>query len=577
MPPRVLVIGSGLAGLTTAYLLHREGCEVFLVERSDQLGFHSSSIVIPRDNAKVPWGQEDWVVDVPMRSFQGGYYPLLIALYRHLGLSFTSADFTFSFSRLHAPSPLRSASHSNRPTISTYFIHSGSSGLSLPSFPHKAYSSFIALLRHSVRWTIFAVCYICLLVLSFISWHTLLPLPRTLSALLDSISDLPILYRIIGEFIHEIFVPIFSAVGTMTCSDVLNTPLDTILAYVHNTFGTSHYALAQHSARDVARLLVEPLRIQGGEDHIRLGAEISAIRMTTKASRDDRPSPTGDQAFKVSLKEGDEIIVDRIVIATQASAAISLIDMIKGMDSHEDQRRVDLFKSALYRVSYRETIVVTHRDYSVLPRDADTRDINLVLPDSSLLHPTTESSYGPTPALSSTWTSRSPSNYASGPSTPMEPAFHQMSMPYFRPKNDEVYTMATHIIYPPSGFESNGPILQTTNPIVPIASGSVLGIARLERALPLENPDTILESLSVAPGSSDEASHKIHFVGSYAHSGIPLLEGCVGSALRVVKEILESEGLRTRTNKTPLGHVDWTQGLGGRVGRLWRWRARKLY
>jgi flavin-dependent dehydrogenase len=31
--PTVAVIGSGLAGLTTAYILRREGCEVYLIEK----------------------------------------------------------------------------------------------------------------------------------------------------------------------------------------------------------------------------------------------------------------------------------------------------------------------------------------------------------------------------------------------------------------------------------------------------------------------------------------------------------------------------------------------------------------
>lgn len=75
---RFAVIGSGLAGLTAAYLMRQEGMEVWLIEKvrsyflqkvlkqSDRLGFHASSVHVPTVKG------EDWVVDVPMRSFQGG-------------------------------------------------------------------------------------------------------------------------------------------------------------------------------------------------------------------------------------------------------------------------------------------------------------------------------------------------------------------------------------------------------------------------------------------------------------------------------------------------------------------------
>jgi hypothetical protein len=42
--------------------------------------------------------------------------------------------------------------------------------------------------------------------------------------------------------------------------------------------------------------------------------------------------------------------------------------------------------------------------------------------------------------------------------------------------------MATHVMHPPASLRGKvAPVLQTTNPVVPIDPASVLGIARLER------------------------------------------------------------------------------------------------
>ncbi len=50
-------------------LEHREGERGQLIPQSDRLGFHAASVHIPTSDK----GHDDeWVVDVPMRSFQGG-------------------------------------------------------------------------------------------------------------------------------------------------------------------------------------------------------------------------------------------------------------------------------------------------------------------------------------------------------------------------------------------------------------------------------------------------------------------------------------------------------------------------
>ena len=89
---KVAVVGSGLAGLTAAYLLanptntkdvefevhlfekvrfffylYPKDIKTILFGKASVLGMDSSSISVP-----VAGGDESWRVDVPMRSFQGG-------------------------------------------------------------------------------------------------------------------------------------------------------------------------------------------------------------------------------------------------------------------------------------------------------------------------------------------------------------------------------------------------------------------------------------------------------------------------------------------------------------------------
>ncbi|BEI89149.1 uncharacterized protein CcaverHIS019_0205110 [Cutaneotrichosporon cavernicola] len=528
--PRVAVVGSGLAGLTTAYLLTREGADVWLIDKAPRLGFHAWSVELEPANAlaldlaeKRPAAGDTPAVDVPMRSFQGGYYPLLIALYRHLGLPLSPAAFTFSFASLPTGRPLDEND--------TYFIHSGASGVSLPSLPTQAWRSPGAFARAVLALLGVGLCYIVLLVIAFASWHGLVS-AVTFGQLVDAVAarlerPLPLvrtpLGRVFKSFAADIVLPLFSAVGTMTADDVWSTRADVLLDYIHAGVGTSHYSIGgAMSARDVARLLAEPVRAQGA-DHVRLGTGIDGITYA-------------DDGLTLSLGD-DEITVDRVVVATQASAARALLATLEPSLPKPEARRVARMRSALADVHYRDTIVVTHRDRAVLPIPEDVRDINLVQPA--------------TPDVPGDATPELASGASSAPSSPC-PTPRGIT-PFFAP--EQGYTMATHLVAPP-GVE---PVLQTTNPAVPIG-GELLGVARLERALPLADDDT-LNGLHPRRGPG-EGRARVFLAGSYAYPGIPLLEGCVGSARRVVEDMLGRE----------VRCIDWDAGRGSFAGRAWRWR-----
>jgi hypothetical protein len=78
----------------------------------------------------------------------------------------------------------------------------------------------------------------------------------------------------------------------------------------------------------------------------------------------------------------------------------------------------------------------------------------------------------------------------------------------------------------------------------------------------------------------------VYIVGSYAYPGIPLLEGCVGSSKKVLGTLVDDLGLSSSFLSTEIDEkgrkgekgrkeeeVDWSQGRGGFIGRVWRWRS----
>jgi hypothetical protein len=175
---------------------------------------------------------------------------------------------------------------------------------------------------------------------------------------------------------------------------------------------------------------------------------------------------------------------------------------------------------------YRPATVVNHTDNSLLPDDdRDIRDLNLV----TLNHN---------------------SNYEN-----LLGKFNVSS----------THTMTTHILPLPKGYPKDKPqVYQTTNPIIDPKKDCLLSVATLERAIvTIESRKALAFIIHIGvtkmvavslssyhsfrwlQGAMDGDSPGIWICGSYAHSGIPLLEGCVVSARNVVEQgILKSEGVQ---------------------------------
>jgi hypothetical protein len=271
-----------------------------------------------------------------------GYYPLLIALYRHLGLRLVPTFFTFSFSLLPG---------------STYFIYSGASGVSVPSLPSSSFLSPIAFLRSILHFVCTAICFLIWMVLAFLSWWDILPRPLACDNSLREFTDhvaaflaspVPLirtpLAGVWSRFIEEVIIPLFGAVGTMTSSDIWETPVGCLLDYVHTTVGTAHYTLSPGTgAAEVADRLADEVRAQG-PGYLRLGEVITGLE-----HRD------GKVAVHCSGRE--EVIVDKVVIATQASSGRVLLGMLeqslREQGDSTERKRIKKMLRGLDDVEYR--------------------------------------------------------------------------------------------------------------------------------------------------------------------------------------------------------------------------------
>ncbi|EJU01215.1 hypothetical protein DACRYDRAFT_108544 [Dacryopinax primogenitus] len=565
---KVAIIGSGLAGLTAAYKLNTHpsrAYEVHLFEQAAEIGMDSASVILPipiSDNGEVRTEQVH--IDVPMRSFQGGYYARLMALYSELGLKPVAKDFSYSFSYVSplALLPAEGEGEQGRERLRTKLLHNGANGrrgLGLPAelrFPELRAYDPESLLKWSrcaaYNLSLFAATCLWLLVLNIyillLSFPLFRPDPHTtLREWSESVRPRSWLLRWTGagkqwdNLMDEIVVPLFSAVCTCSTEDVWRYPAEEILEYIYLTIGTHHYTVPGGSAA-VIRALTTTLP----SSQIHLSSAVDSL------SHSWRSRLTALCTSSESLGE-----YDHVILATQPSVAALLLEGLLFSDSEGGEIRA-LRETAL-SVPQARAEVVTHTWNGLLPSDeGDERDLNLVT--FSVLP-------GKGPAQSGA---------------------------------EKQPIMATHVVPLPHGTHPSQPrVFQTTNPL-PLRSLSipekhvlsrtvfarayvdvrskgaleqdVLNVTRSKWARQVEN--------GRAQGGGGAG---VWLVGSWVGGGIPLLEGCVKSAELVVRGITtRSDHARERQwegvkgqERMKAGQVTWTLEKVHRAVRV-GWEGAKV-
>ncbi|KAJ6784510.1 hypothetical protein PWT90_10261 [Aphanocladium album] len=296
----VAVVGTGLAGLTTAYLLNSDAekrYQVTLFEQSQLLSFAGASVAVK--NAK-----EDMVeqIDLPMRASAGGYYDNLMRMYHFIGIPLHPIRFLFTFAKATtsnaSPKTIPLTPDTAGSATGAYFVHASNLHRLLPPRPGNR-----SLLPYIFEIAYLTICHFWFSVACFVvTPHTGAAAPG------GECEDLrEYLQRIWlpRRYITHYLLPLMSSVSTCSHAEILRFPASDIVNYKRHSTGQQHYAVCG-GAEQVQR------KLSAGVEDIRLATRVLSVE------------PVGDKVvlrFQTEGSEATEQTFDRLVLAVSPDVA----------------------------------------------------------------------------------------------------------------------------------------------------------------------------------------------------------------------------------------------------------------
>jgi predicted NAD/FAD-binding protein len=307
MPPpgaRIAVIGAGIAGLGAAWLLARR-YRVVLLEAQDRLGGHSNTVDVPCGGHTIP-------VDTGFIVYNETCYPLLTALFRHLGVESQPSGMSFSVSLGNGA-----------------FEYAGGNGLrGLFAGPTNALSPrFLLMLRDIARFFRLA--------------------RAALSQGVDpslTLGDYLARSGLGPAFRDRHLLPMVAAIWSASATDALNAPAAGVLRFFdqHGLLrlrGRPQWRTVKGGSRSYVRRMADNLPAT-----VRTGSPVRAVRRV-------------GAALTVRLTDGSALSTDAVVIATHADQARALLAAEHG----EEAALLGAFR-------YRRSRALLHGDARLMPR-----------------------------------------------------------------------------------------------------------------------------------------------------------------------------------------------------------------
>ncbi|RBR25639.1 uncharacterized protein FIESC28_01602 [Fusarium coffeatum] len=239
---RVAVIGTGLAGLTTGYLLQGdERYNVTLFEQADRLSFDSASVTIKNETTN-----DAERIDLPMRASAGGYYHNLMRMYEHLRIPLHPIKFLFVFAKATSTAD-GTVSHKGSDNES-YFIHASNLHQTPPPWPGNR-----GLIAHLTEILYLIVCQFWFTIACFL----VAPLDISSTGYSESLAEYFDRIRLPRRYRSHYLLPLLSGVATCTHEEMLQFPASDVVNYKKLSHGQQHYAVCGGVSQVQSRLTRE--------------------------------------------------------------------------------------------------------------------------------------------------------------------------------------------------------------------------------------------------------------------------------------------------------------------------------
>lgn len=222
---KIAVVGSGMAGLASAWALHNDPSGKF-----DVTVFEKGNACALDGYSYTPQGTTTSRIDIPMRVFSGQYYANLFKLVSKFNVPAKPRQFLFVFTRDGQKRP--------------YFIHA-SNRHRVPPLPMPN-AGLIDRVKYYALMLIVAACYAIFTM--GVYWYPPKVSKTGKASETDTIEQYCNRLHLPDFFLNDYLVPLFSSVATCSHEDFRNFPAVYITDYKKHTAGNDHNSVTTMQA-----------------------------------------------------------------------------------------------------------------------------------------------------------------------------------------------------------------------------------------------------------------------------------------------------------------------------------------